>query len=82
MSLDTIFIIATFTVPETIGTNPQSFLWLLPLTASIAIVYKATKVPIISAKDFIKKSAALAGSIVAFIIIAALVLYAVARLFT
>jgi hypothetical protein len=82
MLLDTIFIIETFTVPETMTTNPQSLMWLLPLAASIAVVYKATKLATISAKDFIKESAVLFGSIVAFMVIAALVLYAAAWLFT
>ncbi|MGA1979177.1 MAG: hypothetical protein ABSG99_01235 [Sedimentisphaerales bacterium] len=76
MSVIDIFVIATFTAPEQILANPQAMLWLLPLTAAIAIVYKATKLPTITATGFLKETALLFGSIVAFIIITALVLYA------
>jgi len=80
MSVITTFAIATFTAPERITANPQSMLWLLPLTAAIVIVYKATKLPTITAGNFIKETAALFGSIVVFIIITALALYALAWL--
>ena len=70
--------IATFTVPKRIGTTPQSLLWLLPLTAAIAVVYKTTKVPDIKLFNFVKESAVLFGSIVVFITLTALALYAVA----
>jgi len=67
---------ATFTAPEEIRTNPASMLWLLPLAASIAVVYKATKLRTIRAANFIKETAALFGSIVVFIIVSMVVLYA------
>ena len=41
------FVMASFTAPEEIGTNPQSLLMLLPLVAAIAVVYQATKLPTI-----------------------------------
>jgi len=82
MSMEAIFIIATFTVPERFGTNPQSMLWLLPLVAAIAIIYKATKLPAITAANFIKETAVLFGSIIVFIIIAALTLHTFAWLIT
>ena len=82
MSVEAIFIIASFTAPEEIGANPQSILWLLPLAAAIAIVYKATKVPTITARNFIKEAAILFGSIVVFIIITALALYTLAWFIT
>ena len=62
MSLFNFFIIASFTAPEKIGT-------------SIAIVYKATKVPTVEAGSFIKEVVVLFGSIVVFIIITALALF-------
>jgi DNA integrity scanning protein DisA with diadenylate cyclase activity len=68
-------IIATFTSPETIGTTPQSLLWLLPLIASIVIVYKATKVKTITAAVFLKEIASLFFSILFFIIAVALALH-------
>jgi len=82
MSIADFVVIASFTAPEEIGTNPSSMLWLLPLAASIAITYKATKLPTIKAGNFIKEAAILFGSIVVSIIITALALYALAWLIT
>ena len=82
MSVEAIFVMATFTAPEEIGVNPQSMLWLLPLAAAIAVVYKATKLPTITARSFIKEAAILFSSIVVFIIITALALYTLAWLIT
>jgi hypothetical protein len=77
-----ILVMATFTAPEQIRANPQAMLWLLPLTAAIAIVYKATKLQTITASVFLKEVTLLFGSIVGFIIITALVLFAVVWLIT
>jgi hypothetical protein len=71
----TVFIMATFTSPENIGTDPKSMLWLLPITIAVAVVYKATKLKTITWKNFIKEVTALIGSIAVFLIITALVLY-------
>ncbi len=73
---------ATFTTPEKISSNPQSLLWLLPLVAAIAIVYKATKVPKIKFAHFLKEAMILFGSIVIFMFITALALCALAWLIT
>jgi len=75
-------VMATFTIPEKISANPQSLLWLLPLVAAIAIVYKATKVPEIKFAHFIKEAMILFGSIVVFMFITALALCALAWLIT
>jgi len=77
-----IFVIATFTTPEQVGTNPSSVLLLLPLAAAIAIAYKAIKLPTIKAGNFIKEAAMLFGSIVVFMAITALALYTLAWLIT
>lgn len=82
MSIIAGFTMATFTIPQKIGTNPQSVLWLLPLAAAIAVVYKAAKLPIITAKNFLKEAVILFGSIVVFVIATALVLCALAWLIT
>jgi hypothetical protein len=82
MSFMAACIVASFTVPENIGTAPQSMLYLLPLAAAIAVIYKATKLPTITAAKFIKEAAILLGSIVVFIIITALALHALAFLIT
>ena len=76
----TVFIMATFTSPENIGTDQKSMLWLLPLTTAVAIIYKATKLQTITWKNFIKEVITLLGSIAVFLIITALVLYAFAWL--
>ena len=82
MFTEALSIIAGFTSPIQIPTTPQSLLWLIPLTASLAIVYKATKLPKITAGKFIQESAALLGSILIFLAITAVVLYTIARLIT
>jgi len=74
------FVMASITIPERIGTDPQSILWLLPLTAAIVIVYKATKLPTITLGTFVKETAILLGSIAIFIALIALALFALAWL--
>jgi len=80
MSIIPALVMASFTTPEKIGANPQSMLWLLPLVAAIAIVYKATKLPEIKAANFLKEAVILFGSIVVFMSITALVLCTIAWL--
>jgi len=76
------FVTANFTIPQRIGVNPQSMLLLLPLVASIAIVYKATKLPKITAGHFLKEVVILFGSIVVFMAVTALVLCVLAWVIT
>ncbi len=80
MALETVLLMATFTTPEGLGTNPRSLLWLLPLAAAIAVVYKATKVSKITARNFLKETLTLFGSIAVFIIVTAMGLHALAWL--
>jgi hypothetical protein len=80
MFAEVAFFVASLTTPERVGTTPQSMLWLLPLAATIAVVYKATKAPKITAGNFLKEAAVLFGSIVLFIAATALVLYVAAWL--
>jgi hypothetical protein len=82
MATMTYLLLANFTIPEKIGVTPYSMLWLLPLVASIAVVYKATKVPKITAANFLKETVVLFGSIVIFMVITALVLCAAAWFIT
>ena len=74
MSAIAALVTASFTVPERITVDPHSMLWLLPLVAAIAIVYKATKVPKIAAVNFLKEVIILFGSIVVFMVVTAMVL--------
>jgi hypothetical protein len=82
MSMADFLIIATFTTPEVIGTKPALMLWLLPLVASLAITYKATKLPTITPANFIKETAVLFAVIAVLIIMIVLALYALAWLIT
>jgi len=75
-------LLATFTTPMRIDTAPASMLWLLPLVATISVVYKATKVNRIALRPFAKETAALFGSIIVFIAVAALILYGIAWVVT
>jgi hypothetical protein len=74
----TAFVLANFTIPEEVGTNPQSLLLLLPLVAAISVVYKATKLSVISPWNFLKESLLLFVSIVVIMIVTAVILLMVA----
>ena len=63
------FIIASFMTPIRIGATPQSLLWLFPLAVTIAVVYKATKLPTITARDFIREVVVSFGSGIILLII-------------
>jgi hypothetical protein len=78
----TCFALASFTIPLRIDTTAGSLLWLLPLVVAIAVVYKATKVGSVRPWPFVKESAVLVGSIMIFIVVAALVLFLVSWLVT
>ncbi len=75
-------LLASFTTPMHVDTDPTSMLWLLPLLVSFVVVYKATKVYRIRAYPFIRESAVLFGSILAFILVIALALYGVTWIMT
>lgn len=82
MSIANSLILASFSQPEMIGVNPQSMLWLLPLIAAIAIVYKTTKIPNIKPLGFIREVVILFGSIVIFMAITAVILFGMIWLLT
>jgi hypothetical protein len=68
--------------PQEIGTTRQSLLLLLPIVASIAVIYKATKVPQMSFGNFIKETLILFLSIMAFLLFIAMILAAIAYFVT
>lgn len=74
--------LGSFTTPMRIDTNPASMLWLLPLVVSISVVYKATKVYKVRLWPFARESAVLVGSIVVFIVVAAIILYGITWIVT
>ena len=75
-------ILATFTAPEIIGTNPASMLYMFPLLAAIAVIYKATKMRVIFWKRFIVESLILFATVSGFMIAAIIVLNLIAWLVT
>ncbi|MBW8001576.1 MAG: hypothetical protein FVQ80_06090 [Planctomycetes bacterium] len=82
MLVETISILSSFSSPESVGITPASMLWIGPLAASIAIVYKTTKLESITATTFIKECIALFGSIVVFMAATALGLFVLSWIFT
>jgi hypothetical protein len=80
--LTSFFVTAAFTSPEPVGVDVWAVLWLLPLSAAIAVCYKATKVRTIRTADFLKQSGALFASIVGFMAVAGVVLAALAYVLT
>jgi len=66
MHLLSAFILASFSHPIPIGTNPASLLWLLPLSLAVAIIYKVTKLSEIKPAEFIKEVVVLFATIVVF----------------
>jgi hypothetical protein len=74
------YCLAGFMAPVYIGTTGYSFFLALPLIAVIAVAYKATKMEKIEFVSFVRESFVLFGSIVVFMIVAAIVIYAFMRL--
>ncbi|MBN1795085.1 MAG: hypothetical protein JW804_00270 [Sedimentisphaerales bacterium] len=77
-----VIILASFTAPEQVGMNAKTMLWMLPLAAAIAGIYKAVKLHEITLKSFLKEAAVLFASIVVFIIAAAAALSLITYLAT
>lgn len=82
MMLHFLPVLATFAVPENIGTNPASMLWMFPLLAAIAVVYKANKLRVMFWKFFIREVVVLFGVLSGFMILAIVVLNLVVWLIT
>jgi hypothetical protein len=70
-------LLANFTVPYQIGGDARSLLWLLPLLAAVALVYKALKLPVITANKFIREVIMLFGTILICMALIAAGLYVV-----
>ncbi len=71
-----------FTSPIHIGTDPASMLWMFPLLAAIAIIYKATKMRVLMWKRFIREVGILFVTLSGFMILAIVVLNLIAWLAT
>lgn len=79
---DSGFILAAFTAPIEIGTTPSSMLWMFPLLAAIALVYKATKMRVLFTKTYLLQSLLLFLSVSGFMIMAIVVLNLLSWLIT
>lgn len=75
-------ILAAFTAPLHIGTTPASMLWMFPLLAAIALVYKATKMRVLFLRKYLLESLLLFLSVSGFMIMAIIVLNLVCWLIT
>ena len=71
---DLCLILASFTAPIEIGTDKLSMLWMFPLLAAIALVYKATKMRVLMTRKYILESLLLFLSVSGFMIMAIIVL--------
>lgn len=65
--------------PVHIGTTARAFLLALPLIAVISIVYKATKLHEIKFISFLREALLLFGSIVAFMVITAIIIFVIMK---
>ena len=66
--------LASFASPIHIGTDPASMLWMFPLLAAIAIIYKVTKMRAFFYLQFIREVALLFVTLSGFMIAAIIVL--------
>jgi hypothetical protein len=75
-------LLANFTTPENIGMTPGSVLWTFPLLASVAFIYKATKMRVIFLRRFFRDVAVLFCTLSFVMILVAVILHIVVRLLT
>ena len=74
------YLLAGFMAPVHIGTTARAFFLALPLIAVISIVYKAIKLDEIRFVSFVREVFLLFGSIVAFIVITAVIIFVIMKL--
>ena len=75
-------ILAGFTAPINIGTNPAAMLWMFPLLAAIAIVYKATRMTVIFPLKFIREVAILFATMSILMILAGVGIFLLVMILT
>ena len=75
-------LLATFTTPENIGMTPGSVLWTFPLLASVALIYKATKVRVIFLRRFFRDVAILFCTLSVVMILVAVTLHIIVWILT
>ncbi|MEE9366233.1 MAG: hypothetical protein V3W44_06045 [Dehalococcoidales bacterium] len=82
MTPDVGVVLAGFTSPIDISTEPTSMLWMFPLLLSISIVYKATKMRVLFSRKFAKDVAVLFGTISVFMVFLGVALIFLVKLLT
>ncbi len=82
MTPDVSAVLAAFTSPIDIPTEPTSMLWMFPLLLSISIVYKATKTRVLFSRKFAKEVAVLFGTISVFMVFLGVALIFLVKLLT
>lgn len=70
-------ILVNFFSPEQIGTTGAQLLWLLPLAAAGVVVYKAIKLPQITAAIFFKEVIALLAFLLCLLLIITIAIFGV-----
>ena len=75
-------IVATFFLPETIGTTAAQLFWLLPLALAGVVVYKAIKLPQITIALFLKEVFSLLVFLVCLLLLITLAIYGLTALQT
>ncbi len=75
-------IIASFTHPMDISITPLSLLWILPLIATISLIYKATKLRVIIWKKMLRETVILFLTTTSFMCFLALIFWVVIEIIT
>ncbi len=75
-------LLANFTTPENIGMTAGSVLWTFPLLASVAFIYKATKVRVIFLRRFFRDVGILFCTLSVVMILVAVILHIIVRILT
>ncbi len=73
-------LMASFTVPFETGNGPMSLLWILPLLAAVAIVWKTLKVPSSAGSKLTREIAILFATLIVCYAGIAVALYIISRL--
>ena len=74
--------LASFSHPIELNTDPQLMLWVIPLIVLMAIVYKTVKIQKPSPANFAKEVVLLFGSIMAVLILISAGLWITVAIFT
>ncbi|MHC5060452.1 MAG: hypothetical protein ACYTFK_05140 [Planctomycetota bacterium] len=75
-------LLANFTAPEYIGNDARGLLWIFPLLASVAIIYKTTKMRVLFLKRFFKETVILFCTLSIVMVLVAVTLHLIVRIAT